>query len=401
MSINEVIQQANVMMSSQKTVSAPYFLYDLDTLAAHAQQLQNTSIKLWYAVKANPLSRVIQTLAQAGFNFDVASIGELDQVLAQGVDPNKILHTGPAKSLAQIQYFIAKGVRIFVLESRQQVQDAQQAAQEAGVTVQALLRVQLRWEGEQDNVLGGCQLTPFGLFPEDWQGLDLRAFANIDFQGLHIFQWGNITDPQELKRIWHTMLPPLQALAKELALPIRVLDLGGGLGIPYAGQTESLSWAVVQEVLADIQAHLSDTEIWMELGRYVVGEMGYYVVPVVDCKTSGGKALLVLAGGINHVLRPALSGQAFPVQLLRDSDAPTMPFQLHGPLCTGMDGLGTHDLPSDIGVGDVLRFSQCGAYGFTESMPLFLCHTLPGEAVYQDGKVEVLRMPESAATWLT
>ena len=156
---------------------------------------------------------------------------------------------------------------------------------------------------------------------------------------------------------------------------------------------------MVQEVLADIQAHLSDTEIWMELGRYVVGEMGYYVVPVVDCKTSGGKALLVLAGGINHVLRPALSGQAFPVQLLRDSDAPTMPFQLHGPLCTGMDGLGTHDLPSDIGVGDVLRFSQCGAYGFTESMPLFLCHTLPGEAVYQDGKVEVLRMPESAATW--
>lgn len=378
----------------------PCFFYDLDVLASHAQQLQHTSIKLWYAVKANPLSRVIHTLAQAGFHFDVASIGELDQVLAQGIDPKNILHTGPAKSLAQFQYFIAKGVRIFVLESRQQVQDVQQAAKEAGVTVQALLRVQLRWEGEQDNVLGGCQLTPFGLFPEDWHGLDLSAFANIDFQGLHIFQWGNITDPQELKRIWHTMLPPLQALAKALALPIRVLDLGGGLGIPYAGQTESLSWAAVQDVLADIQAQLPDTEIWMELGRYVVGEMGVYVVPVVDRKTSGGTELLVLAGGANHLLRPAITGQAFPVHLLRDSDALTMPFQLHGPLCTGMDGLGTHDLPCDIGVGDVLVFSQCGAYGFTESMPLFLCHTLPGEALYQAGQVEVLRMPESAATWL-
>ena len=216
---------------------------------------------------------------------------------------------------------------------------------------------------------------------------------------LNLTKW-NITDPQELKRIWHTMLPPLQALAKALALSIRVLDLGGGLGIPYAGQTESLSWAAVQEVLADIQAHLPDNEIWMELGRYVVGEVGYYVVPVVDCKTSGGKALLVLAGGVNHLLRPEITGQAFPASMLRESPMSKMPFQLHGPLCTRMDGLGTHDLPSDISVGDCLIFFQCGAYGFTESMPLFLCHTLPGEVVYQSGKTEIIRMPAAAATWL-
>jgi len=379
---------------------APFFFYDLDALFQRAQRLMQTKIKLWYAVKANPLSKVIQTLDKTGFAFDVASVGELEQVLTCGVTAEKILHTGPAKSYAQFKHFIFQGIRIFVLESHQQVYDVQRAAQEAKAIVQAVLRVQLRWEGEQDNILGGSQLTPFGLLPEDWHGLRLTDFPNIDFKGLHTFQWGNITDAKALKHIWQTLLSPLQKLAQRLALPIRVLDLGGGLGIPYAGQQERLSWERVEIILSGIQQQLPNTEIWMELGRYVVGEIGYYIAPVVDRKTCGGKELLVLEGGINHLLRPVLSGQAFPVNLLRDSDAPQQDFQLHGPLCTAIDVLGTHALPGDIQIGDNLVFFHCGAYGFTESMPLFLCHTLPGEVVWQDGKADMIREPAPAATWL-
>ena len=379
---------------------APFFFYDLDALSQRAQYLMQSKIKLWYAVKANPLSRIIQTLDKMGFGFDVASVGELEQVLKCGVTAENILHTGPAKSYSQFKHFILSGVRIFVLESHQQVYDVQRAAQEAGVIVEALLRVQLRWEGEEDNILGGCQLTPFGLLPEDWYGLPLNDFPNIDFKGLHIFQWGNITDASKLKRIWQTILSPLQALARDLALPIRVLDLGGGLGIPYAGEQEYLPWEQVQIILASMQRQLPNSEIWMELGRYVVGEIGYYVVPVVDRKTIGGKQLLILEGGINHLLRPVLSGQAFPVNLLRASNVPSQDFQLHGPLCTGMDVLGTHALPGDTQIGDNLVFFHCGSYGFTESMPLFLCHTLPGEVVWQNGKADMIREPAFAATWL-
>ena len=83
-----------------------YFVYHLDALKAHLDELQNQDvIKLWFAVKANPLSKIIQTLDSAGFNFDVASSGELNQVLKQGIKPERILNTGPAKSKTQITTF--------------------------------------------------------------------------------------------------------------------------------------------------------------------------------------------------------------------------------------------------------------------------------------------------------
>lgn len=92
-------------------------------LEAHAKELHRLPVKLWYALKANPLSRIIKVFDEQKISFDVASIGELDQVLAQGVNPKNILHTGPAKSYSQLEYFLAQGVRIFVIESINQFKD--------------------------------------------------------------------------------------------------------------------------------------------------------------------------------------------------------------------------------------------------------------------------------------
>ena len=149
-----------------------------------------------------------------------------------------------------------------------------------------------------------------------------------------------------------------------------------------------------------MQTQLPESEIWLELGRYAIGSFGYYACPVIDRKCNGGQTQLVLGGGVNHLLRPALTSQPFPVELLRDSSADMAYFVLHGPLCTGLDHLGICQLPKDIMPGDWLVFSQCGAYGFTESMPWFLCHTLPGEVVYQQGQVDILRPPEKPDSWL-
>ena len=119
----------------------PFFVYDLDALYAHLKPLTEQSVvKLWYAVKANPLSKVIQTLDKAGFDFDVASSGELDQVLRQGVAANRVLNTGPAKSKKQIQHFLSQGVRTFVAESLNQVAWLNQAATEHQVQLRILIQ---------------------------------------------------------------------------------------------------------------------------------------------------------------------------------------------------------------------------------------------------------------------
>lgn len=384
-----------------QTEDTAFFVYDLDKLSAHLTALtQQDVVKLWYAVKANPLSAIIKTLDNAGFDFDVASSGELNQVLAQGIDASRVLNTGPAKSKRQIAHFMAQGVRTFVAESTNQVAWLQAAAAEYNTTLRILLRVQLRWPDSEKNPLGGDSLTPFGLGVNEWQALTLSNYPNLDFAGLHIFQWGNMLSSDKLASLWSQMVPPLAELAQTLGMRLRILDLGGGLGIPYTFNASGLEWPKLLDALATIKAASGVEELWMELGRYAVGECGYYVNPVVEQKTNYGAKQLIMAGGINHILRPAVTNQAFPCELLRDSSAPTTRFLLHGPLCTALDSLGEHLLADDVNEHDWLVFSQCGAYGFTESMPYFLCHELAAEYVIQAGQVTCLRSAESAAYYL-
>ncbi len=293
-------------------LSAPFFFYDLDACMAHVSYLSAPGLKLWYAVKANPLSAVIRCMHQAGLECDVASVGELQQVLAHAIPVNRVLNTGPAKSKQHLQQMLDAGVRIFVVESIQQAQDLNALVGQRQCKVQVLLRVQLTWQqqGQEKNVLGGCALTPFGLTPADWLQFNTTDYANLSICGLHIFQWGNILDAGDLSRIWQIMIPQLQDLAAQLSIPLDILDLGGGLGIPYADELP-LAWSDVQQQLEQIRQQLPQTEIWMELGRYAIGPFGCYLCQVVDRKINNGQQQLVLEGGVNHLLRPALTSQPF------------------------------------------------------------------------------------------
>ncbi|MFT4928910.1 MAG: diaminopimelate decarboxylase [Phenylobacterium sp.] len=387
-----------------ETIDSPMFVYDLDGFDKHIKQLTQSDLTLWYAVKANPLSSVIKVLANNGFGFDVASIGELDQVLAQGISGERILHTGPGKSFSQLQYFLEQGVQTYVVESIQQLNDLHTLASDYDFTPQVLLRVQLRWDEEDstgNNPLGGAQLTPFGLSANDWSVIELADYSALDIKGLHIFQWGNIMSAERLSELWFAMIEPLHALAERLGLSYQVLDLGGGLGIPYDGSQGILNWTEVEPVLAQMKQRVTVEQVWMELGRYAIGPYGYYVCDVIERKTNDGQNQLIMEGGVNHLMRPAITGESFPASLLRQqSGAKTAAFSVYGPLCTGLDKLGEFDFADDIGAGDTMVFSQCGAYGFSESMPFFLCHVLPGEAEIYQGKVEVVREPLPASWWL-
>ncbi|MGO2129648.1 MAG: PLP-dependent decarboxylase [Pseudoalteromonas prydzensis] len=391
----------NAIAELSTKLATPFFVYDLDTLNAHlARLVAQTEVKLWYAVKANPLSKVIQCLDNAGFNFDVASKGELEQVLAQGINSERVLNTGPAKSPSQIKHFIARGVRIFVAESLNQVRWLNEQAIAQQCQLQVLLRVQLRWPEGEKNPLGGDSLTPFGLGCDEWQALNTRDYPALSFDGLHIFQWGNMLSSDKLAELWSQMVAPLQQLASDLAIHLKVLDLGGGLGIPYTLDAPTLSWDALITALAKIKRDAGVDELWMELGRYAVGECGHYATPVVERKLNYGQQQVILSGGINHLLRPAVTSQDFPARLLRDSTAATQAMSLYGPLCTALDYLGAHQLPSDLNEQDWLVFSQCGAYGFTESMPYFLCHELAAEYVIHNGELDCVRQAEDASYYL-
>jgi len=205
---------------------------------------------------------------------------------------------------------------------------------------------------------------------------------------------------EKMYSLWGQMVKPLTELANDIGMELKILDLGGGLGIDYLGEGKTLAWQQIISDLADIKAKAGVDELWLELGRFAVAECGYYVVPVIDRKTNYGQEQLVLAAGINHLIRPAITDQPFPVTLLRQSNESSQYFDLHGPLCTSMDKLGHLSLPKDVEVGDELVFGYCGAYGFTESMPFFLCHQLAAEYVIQENKLVEVRAAKPASSYL-
>jgi len=232
-----------------------YFVYHLDALQAHLDNLQQQDvIKLWFAVKANPLSQVIQTLDRSGFNFDVASEGELTQVLKQGIAPERILNTGPAKSKQQLAKFVKQGVNTFVVESINQLHWLNEVALDYQVIPKVLLRVQLQWPDGEKNPLGGNSLTPFGLSVAEWSTVHADNFPSLDLCGLHIFQWGNMLSNEKMYSLWQQMVEPLVNLAEQVGMELKILDLGGGLGIDYLQRGEILSWQQILLELAKIKA---------------------------------------------------------------------------------------------------------------------------------------------------
>lgn len=379
-----------------------FYLYDLDAFETHLKSIKkilHPDIKVWYATKANPLSEVLRILNKNGFGADVASMGELQQARTAGFGPKNLIATGPAKSKNYIAGLMQAEVQSIIIESFNQLKDLNEVAGKLGRKQDVLLRVQLEHTSDDKSVLGGSAITPFGLGIEDWKSIDLSQFKNVNVQGLHCFQWGNILDMKQLETVWTKTIESCQRLSLDMGFNLNILDLGGGLGLSYKDDRE-MHFDEVHALLVTLKQKYELQKIWLELGRFSIGKFGSYFSRVVDIKTVRGKNLIVTEGGINHMARPALVGESFPCEAFGVDDSVKKTFAVHGPLCTALDSLGEFELPSTLKVGDWLQFKRTGAYGFSESMPYFLCHNLVGEAIVYQGELMVPRTPKTNLEWM-
>ena len=153
-------------------------------------------------------------------------------------------------------------------------------------------------------------------------------------------------------------------------------------------------------ILADSTNRISEGEV-LQLSlkqKEILSKEKYF--EIIDRKTVRGKEILVLNGGINHIARPALVNQFFPCHPFNISTKKNSIFQIHGPLCTALDYLGTFELPDNLKSDDWLVFSKIGAYGFTEAMPFFLCHEIPSESIYYKGDFMSPRPSKTSNDWM-
>ncbi|MDE3032993.1 MAG: alanine racemase [Acidobacteriota bacterium] len=335
-------------------------------------------VRVAYAVKANPHPALLRAFADLGASFDCASIGELERVEALGLPPGRTFFAGPGKREPELVQALAMGVRV----QAEGWEDLARLDARATGPVDVNLRVHPAFDLDEGNrLIGGTGPSAFGVDEEDVPALLARAASlrHIRIRGLHVFTASNQRDAAKLLAIHGAVLDLAKRLHDTHGLVLEQVDLGGGLGIPYAPEEAPLDLATFGQGLSDLlAAHPWFTgELILEPGRFLAGPCGLYLARVVRIKESRGTRFAILEGGINHLLRPLLTGQAFPVKAVGRGTG-ERPYTLAGPLCTSLDRLGEVRLPA-LDAGDLLAFGQTGAYGLNEGLTHFLSHPVPPE----------------------
>ncbi|HXC16868.1 MAG TPA: hypothetical protein VNV60_05445 [Holophagaceae bacterium] len=334
-------------------------------------------VRLAYAMKANPHADLLACFAVLGASFDCASIGELRRVAELNLGPGRTFFAGPGKREEELRFAVAMGVRV----QAEGFEDLARLDELASTEVAVNLRVHPLGVEEGSRILGGSGPSAFGVDEEAVPELLARAstLRHVRIRGLHAFAASNQRDAAALLAIHSRILDLAQRLHREHGLALEQIDLGGGLGVPYAEDETSLDVAAFGRGIGELLARHAwfQGELVLEPGRFLAAACGVYLTRVLRVKESRGTRFAILEGGLNHLLRPALTGQPFPVRAV-SKHGPLHRTTLAGPLCTSLDRLGDVDLP-DLQPGDLLAFGMVGAYGFTEAMTHFLSHPVAPE----------------------
>jgi diaminopimelate decarboxylase len=367
--------------SLAEAYGTPCFAYSAAVAAARFSALRGVlppRVRLAYAVKANPHPSLLRCFAGLGASFDCASIGELERVEALGLPPGRTFFAGPGKREVELAKALAMGVRV----QAEGWEDLARLDALATGELAVNLRVHPAFDLDEGNrIIGGTGPSAFGVDEEDVSALQARAgtLRHVRIRGLHVFAASNQRDAAKLLAIHGAVLDLAKRLHQVHGLVLEQIDLGGGLGIAYAPDEAPLDLARFGQGLSDLLgAHSWFTgELILEPGRFLAGPCGVYLVRVVRVKESRGVRFAILEGGINHLIRPLLTDQAFPVKAVGRGGGDAA-YTLAGPLCTSLDRLGDVRLP-ELAAGDLLALGRTGAYGLNEGMTHFLSHPVPPE----------------------
>lgn len=371
------------------------YVYDLAALAAWAGALAASlprRCQLYYAVKANAEAPILAALAGRVAGFEVASLGEMRKVLAASPGA-AVIFGGPGKTDEELAGAAVSGVRFVHVESLHELRRLELIGARAGRRISVLLRVNLAGPLPLATLSMAGRPTQFGIDEAELPAaLALAARCpHLDLQGFHLHSLSNQLDARahvELLALYLSRWRAWQALAG-IALP--VLNVGGGLGVAYEGNSR-FDWPGFCAKLAERLAAAPELpgEIIFECGRYLAADSGVYAAEVLDLKCNHGKTFVVVRGGTHHFRLPASWQHSHPFHILA-ADAWPYPFErpsvvdaevtVVGQLCTPKDVLARDVRVARVRVGDVLVFEKAGAYGWSISHHDFLSHPHP-EMIY-------------------
>jgi diaminopimelate decarboxylase len=367
---------------------------------------------LAYAVKANPALAVVAFLGELGLGADVASAGELAVARRAGIRGDRIVFTGPGKRDDELAAAVDAGLRAVTVESPGELDRLERVASERRRRVPVLLRAAASEVSRLERVrlVGDDGAGKFGMAEPDLLAAAQAAARSphLDLLGIHRCGASNVLDAAALVAHVAETVEIGRSMAAAVGVTLRLVDVGGGLGIPYEPHQDSFDVAGFGRRLTRLaQAWAAapttrEVRLLLEPGRFLVAPAGAYLTRVVDRKRVGEDEVVILDGGVHHLLRPVLVGQEHRIRVLgaRGRGRRAWPVTVAGPLCSGLDVLAASAALPLPDVGDLIAVLDAGAYGFTESMPFFLSHPIPAEVAIRRSRAELIRPRQEPAEWL-
>jgi diaminopimelate decarboxylase/aspartate kinase len=336
------------------------YVYDSATLRRAARGLvrMESVDRVLYAMKANPHPGVLEVLREEGLGFECVSPGELRRVLDLFPDlpRDQILFTPNFAPREEYAEALEAEVRV-TLDNLYPLE----AWPELFSGREILVRLDIGdGSGHHKHVRTAGVHSKFGVGPDELDHLEALLEAHdVRLIGLHTHSGSGIRDP----RHWNRVAGDLAQVASRFPT-VRILDLGGGLGVPEKEGERPLSPRELDALLATVRAAVPNHEIWLEPGRYLVSEAGVLLATVTQTKQKRGTRFVGVSTGMNSLLRPALYGAYHRIVNLTRLGEPSQGLAtVVGPICESGDRLGRDRPLPPTEVGDVLLIANGGAYG--------------------------------------
>lgn len=379
-------------------VGTPFYVYSTATLTRHftlfQEALAGMDHLICFAMKSNSNQAVIRILADLGAGMDVVSGGEYLRARAAGVPGNRIVFSGVGKTRDEMHMALTGGIRQFNVESEAELLVLSDVASGLGVIAPITLRVNPDVDAKtHEKIATGRKEDKFGVPIARAREIYAQAaqLPGIEVVGIDVHIGSQLTDLAPFEAAYKK-IADLTVQLREDGHRITRLDLGGGLGIPYARSNEApplpLDYgAMVQRTLGDL-----DVEIEIEPGRLISGNAGILVAQVIYLKEGEGRDFLILDAAMNDLIRPAMYGAYHDIIPVTEpvAGAEQRPFDIVGPVCESGDTFAKQrDLPL-LGAGDLVAFRSAGAYGAVMSSEYNTRPLIP-EVLVKDDHFAVIR----------
>lgn len=352
-------------------VGTPFYVYSSATLIRHFRLFDEALAwgphLVCYAMKAASNQAILRTLAAEGAGMDVVSGGEYARAKAAGVPGERIVFSGVGKTRGEIRAALEGGLRQFNVESEPEMRVISEVAASMGVVAPITVRVNPDVDarthakiatGKSENKFG----IPIARAREVYA--EAAALPGLKVVGIDVHIGSQLTQLEPFEQAY-TKVAQLTETLRADGHEITRLDLGGGLGIPYARSNEapplpSDYGALIQRTVG----HLG-CEIEIEPGRLVVGNAGLLVSEVIYVKNGEGRDFLILDAAMNDLIRPAMYEAHHEIVPVNEAAAAAelQPYDIVGPVCETGDTFAKGRLMPPLQAGELVAFRSAGAYG--------------------------------------